>query len=258
MTITLPDWKARWITALRRLTLVDDELRLRTDLLATLASPQRPTILGFINSHAMNCLVTDESFGTALLQADHLLRDGTGMHILLRSMGMRPGLNLNGTDLIPRLVRAFDGRRIALYGTRPDAVSAAAERITQGLAPRSLVTEADGFQAEESYVQLALAQQPDLIVLGMGMPKQELVAQSLRAALKHPCLIVCGGAIIDFMGGKVRRAPRWVRAIGMEWCFRLLQEPARLGRRYVLGNPAFLVRTAKLLASSRGTRSGVA
>jgi exopolysaccharide biosynthesis WecB/TagA/CpsF family protein len=86
----------------------------------------------------------------------------------------------------------------------------------------------------------------------MGMPKQEAVAARL-AASGVPCLIVCGGAILDFLGGKVHRAPRWMRRLGCEWVFRLMSEPKRLFTRYVLGNPMFLLRT--LIFKERGLTS---
>jgi exopolysaccharide biosynthesis WecB/TagA/CpsF family protein len=76
----------------------------------------------------------------------------------------------------------------------------------------------------------------------MGMPKQEAVAARL-ANSGVPCLIVCGGAILDFLGGKVSRAPQWMRRLGCEWVFRLISEPKRLFTRYVVGNPMFLLRT---------------
>jgi exopolysaccharide biosynthesis WecB/TagA/CpsF family protein len=82
------------------------------------------------------------------------------------------------------------------------------------------------------------------------MPKQEQVAAQLRKQLSNGCLIVCGGAIIDFLGGKVTRAPLWVRNWGIEWMYRLAVEPKRLFKRYVIGNPKFLVRS---LALNKGT-----
>ena len=72
----------------------------------------------------------------------------------------------------------------------------------------------------------------------------------LRAALGFPCLIICGGAIIDFLGGKIPRAPRWMRRTGLEWAFRLALEPRRLFRRYVIGNPVFIARTLSLAATT--------
>lgn len=77
---------------------------------------------------------------------------------------------------------------------------------------------------------------------------------ALRAALGGPCLIVCGGAILDFLGGKVTRAPRWMRRAGLEWAYRLAREPRRLWQRYLRGNPLFLRRAFAM--ARRGLRRG--
>ena len=105
---------------------------------------------------------------------------------------------------------------------------------------------------------MAVAHSPALIVLGMGMPRQEQVARELRATLDHPCLIVCGGAIIDFLGGKTSRAPRWMRGAGLEWLFRLALEPRRLFKRYVIGNPLFIARALALAAGTAKPSRGAA
>ena len=77
------------------------------------------------------------------------------------------------------------------------------------------------------------------------------MAAALRTVISHPCLIVCGGAIIDFLGGKTPRAPLWMRQVGLEWVFRLALEPRRLFHRYVIGNPLFLMRALRLASASR-------
>jgi exopolysaccharide biosynthesis WecB/TagA/CpsF family protein len=94
---------------------------------------------------------------------------------------------------------------------------------------------------------------PELIVLGMGIPKQECLARELILTGNPKCspLVVCGGAILEFLGAKVPRAPEWMRRSGAEWLYRLSHEPARLCRRYLLGNPAFILR---LLAWRRDAR----
>jgi exopolysaccharide biosynthesis WecB/TagA/CpsF family protein len=136
---------------------------------------------------------------------------------------------------------AYRGRKVAFWGTRQPYLDQAAQRCKAefGIVP---VSVHDGFASVETYLQLVRREQPELIVLGMGMPKQEAVAAKL-AAIGGPCLIVCGGAILDFLGGKVSRAPEWLRRLGGEWLYRLLREPKRLFMRYVVGNPLFLLRT---------------
>lgn len=244
------DWQGRWRNLRAKVERVESEAQLEARL-ATLSDPERVRILAFVNAHAMNCAAASPEFFDALTSADTLFRDGAGMEQLYRACGQSPGLNLNGTDLIPQLVKRFDGRKIALLGTRNPFLVGAAEQIKATLAGRSVIVAMDGFQSERAYVEFIRSEAPDLIVLGMGMPKQELVASLIRREVERPCLIVCGGAIIDFLGGKVRRAPAWVRKAGLEWVFRLLLEPRRLFRRYVVGNPLFLSRVWRLVAAER-------
>lgn len=240
-----PDWQARWRELVQGVVRVHTE-RGERQLLASLAHPKEPTVLAFVNAHAMNSAAQSRKFFEALMSADIVLRDGAGMAILLRLLNQTPGLNLNGTDLIPKILRLYAGRPIALFGTQDPYLCRARERVTNELAPGSTVLTAHGFLETIDYVHLAARHKPDLIVLGMGMPRQEEVACVLRHAVGYRCLIVCGGAIIDFMGGKTSRAPAWMRRTGLEWAYRLALEPRRLFRRYVVGNPVFLARSLAL------------
>jgi N-acetylglucosaminyldiphosphoundecaprenol N-acetyl-beta-D-mannosaminyltransferase len=239
--MTHPAWRTHWRELTAHITLIQSEDQL-VQALDALAHVQKAHVLAFVNAHAMNCAAEDKTFFEALRAADTLYRDGIGMDIMYRMQGTPAGLNLNGTDLIPQLLVRFNGQSIALYGTQEPYLGQAAKSIAAGIAPNSLIQCADGFQPVSTYIELAKAQRPQLIVLGMGMPKQEQVAAQLRGQLSHACLIVCGGAIIDFMGGKVSRAPAWMRRLNVEWVYRLAMEPTRLFKRYVMGNPKFLYR----------------
>lgn len=241
------DWRRRWSLLLEKIERVQGPAEGQA-LLAELSHPRAPSVLAFANAHAMNSMAVSAPFFEAMRSADRVLRDGSGMATLFKLLRMEPGLNLNGTDLIPKLIHAFDGRSIALFGTREPYLENAWQRVRQDLAPHSAVIHANGFLDAEAYAALAAEHRPALIVLGMGMPRQEEVAAQLRGVLGYPCLIVCGGAIIDFLGGKTPRAPLWMRKTGLEWVFRLALEPRRLFQRYVIGNPLFLSR-ALLLAS---------
>lgn len=242
-------WQHHWQTIIQSLRVVadaDDEQR----LIEALARPQRATVLGFVNAHAMNLIARDHDYYKALSAADVLLRDGSGMSILFRRMGRVPGLNMNGTDFIPKLLSAYKGRRVALWGTQEPFLGNAAKQCEAAMAVK-VVSAHHGFADVQTYLDLARHYQPELVVLGMGMPRQEIVAASL-AASGVPCLIVCGGAILDFLGGKVNRAPQWMRGLGCEWVFRLVSEPKRLFRRYVVGNPVFILRTLACTAPNGG------
>ncbi len=197
-------------------------------------------IVSFVNAHAVNLMVKDEGLFKALTNSNTLLRDGSGMKILMNWLGREPGANLNGTDLIPRIIERFKGKKISVYGTQEPWLSKGCDEIVAR--GGDIVSKLDGFQETKAYADDISTVQPDLIILAMGMPKQELVSMALRDGAEHSCTIVNGGAIIDFLAERVNRAPLVWRKLGMEWLYRLIQEPKRLFNRYVIGNVVFLTR----------------
>ncbi len=238
------NWQHHWQFLLQKMTYLETEHDIDIWLKQLLEKPST-LVVAFVNAHAMNSVAACDTFFRALSAADVIFRDGSGLELLLKSLKMSPGLNLNGTDLIPRIIQQFDNQKIALLGTQEPYLEQAKQYILAMLAPNSQIVTSNGFESDASYVDLVKQFRPDLVILGMGMPKQELVAQVLRSNLQQPCLIVCGGAVIDFLGGKVQRAPLWLRQAGVEWLYRLWLEPRRLFKRYVIGNPLFILR-AKL------------
>lgn len=230
-----------------KLTLIKEEAAL-ADHLKSLEQSGSPKILAFANAQAFNLASRDAAFFEALSAADTLFRDGIGVKIACKFTKRDPGLNLNGTDLIPELIEAYRGKKIAVFGAEADWLDTAVSKL-EAAGHRGIIA-CHGFQADEVYLDKARETQPDLIVLAMGMPRQERLAIQLRDALAQAGatggLIVNGGAIVDFMAGKVPRAPEWVRKAGLEWAFRLGQEPQRLFKRYVVGNPIFLMRMLRL------------
>jgi N-acetylglucosaminyldiphosphoundecaprenol N-acetyl-beta-D-mannosaminyltransferase len=247
-TVDSPVWQPRWQELVKGLVRVHSEQG-EQQLLDWLVGPGEPRVLAFINAHAMNAAAVSKKFFDSLMSADLLLRDGIGMAILLRLLNQQPGLNLNGTDLIPKILERCGGKTVALFGTQDPYLSQARAALTTRV-PGVRCVAAHGFLETGRYIRLAVAHRPVVIVLGMGMPRQEEVAEALRAAIGFPCLIVCGGAIIDFLGNKTSRAPAWLRHAGLEWTYRLALEPSRLFRRYVLGNPLFIARAVTLAAQT--------
>lgn len=207
----------------------------------------KPVRVAFLNAHGLNLCFQNTGFLNHLLESDYVFRDGLGMNILFKMLGINPGLNLNGTDLIPKIIALYSGYDVALLGTREPYLGKAANVVKkEGVMP---VLMLDGFQKDDAYLEAARNQPASLIILAMGMPKQERIASLLADNLDYPCLIICGGAILDFMSGKVARAPLIFRRMGMEWLYRLGQEPGRLFRRYVIGNFVFLLRSLRLATS---------
>lgn len=234
-------WREHWTTLIKNIKIIHSAEE-SDSLLRELASFKKATVLAFVNSHAMNTVVKDKVFNEALCAADIILLDGSGMAILYRMMGLPSGLNMNGTDFIPKILSAFRGRTVAFWGTQTPYLDLAAKHCETKYENHVISTE-NGFHELEYYVELAIKLQPDLIILGMGMPKQERLAQAIRQSGNVNSLIVCGGAIIDFIGGRSPRAPKWMQSLGIEWIFRFALEPKRLYKRYIVGNPLFLYRT---------------
>jgi len=238
------------------MTLVDEIrlIRKNPDRLINEMMADRNYVVSFVNAHAMNLACQSAQFMHALRSADLLLRDGAGMQILLTAIGKDPGLNMNGTDFIPKLILACKDHPIALCGSTASTAAAAAAWLEQSGAHK--VTHCDGFQPLNHYLQMLRAQRPRIVILGMGMPKQELLSAMIARDLPGPMLVINGGAILDFMAHRVRRAPRLMRRLGLEWVFRLLLEPHRLWRRYLLGNFIFLWRTAQIMLTRRNPKPG--
>lgn len=220
--------------------------------LEALPKTQKPQVVSFVNAHAVNLMMKNKDLFQALTESETLLRDGSGMKVLMKWVGREPGQNLNGTDLIPRIIDEFCTKEqndqcektIAVFGTQEPWLSKGCEAIsTRG---GKVVSRLDGFQDEAVYVE-SLKQVPvDLVILAMGMPKQEKVSMALRDAVDTPCTIINGGAYIDFVAERVKRAPLAWRKLGIEWLYRLLQEPKRLFGRYVVGNVIFMMRALML------------
>jgi exopolysaccharide biosynthesis WecB/TagA/CpsF family protein len=209
----------------------------------------------FVNAHCINVAAQDDAYARLLGDAPFLFADGVGMAIAARMHGVRFANNVNGTDLFPRLCRAAAAADVplGLLGARPGVAAACAQRmqaITPGL---RVVWSAHGYLTTgEEAIQLEHlnASGAGILLVAKGVPQQEHWIASNCARLAAP-VILGVGALFDFYSGLVPRAPRVVRQLQSEWLYRLLREPRRLSRRYLLGNPAFLARTVSWRATGR-------
>lgn len=225
---------------LNKLCLVNNYEQALNKVTKEYALAKGPVVVSYVNAHAFNLCFEQPEFRNAILQSDLVFRDGKGMEILCRSMGVPEGINMCGTDSIPMILERFKGSRVAVLGsTDPYLTNAVGVLIAKG---HQVVLRKNGFCDMQKYIGWLKAKRPQVILLGMGMPKQELLSKMLKEQLGYKCLIINGGAIIDQFGKKLSRAPLWMRKRGLEWLYRLVQEPRRLFNRYVVGNIAFLQR----------------
>lgn len=250
MTVQNPATKNRISTGQKVWALLTKVIYLQNEdavgnMLSQLKTSQGPLVLSFLNAHAVNLAVNDDSFFKNLMSSQVLLRDGVGIKIAASSLGFIPGKNMNGTDFIPQILQTFSGESIALFGTKDPNLSIAKEVIAKKYSG-NVLESLHGFLSPEEYLSSAQRLRPRVIILAMGMPKQESVAELLKQGLKHQCLIINGGAILDYISNQVPRAPVLFRQWGFEWLWRLMIEPKRLWKRYLIGNGQFLLRILKI------------
>lgn len=208
-----------------------------------------PAIVVFANAHALNLAARDARFRADLRRADLVLNDGSGLALAARLQGRRFPANLNGSDLTPRIlaVAAAHDWSVFLLGAEPGVAEEAGERLVVANPGLRVVGTQHGFTApsETADVVQAIAERaPDLLLVAMGNPHQEQWLVDNLAATGAP-LGIGVGAYLDFVVQRVPRAPAWMNRAGIEWLFRLYQEPGRMWRRYVLGNPLFVWRVVR-------------
>jgi len=199
----------------------------------------------FVNAHTLNLAAANPDYRALLNTGSSVFGDGTGVRWAARMKGVDVRDNLNGTDFVPKLLESTPGRRYFLLGADADTILRAAAVAEMRFPNWTQTGFHHGFlcdsQLDANVVRLINAAQPDVLLVGMGNPHQERWIYEHRAALSVPVCVGVGG-LFDFWAGNVTRAPRWLRHLGQEWIWRLLQQPGEKARRYLLGNPLFLRR----------------
>lgn len=220
--------------------------------------------VSFVNAHCVNIASRDAQYRQALAESELVLADGSGVLTGARLLGAPLKHNLNGTDLGPRLCAraAREGRSVFLLGGQPGVAEQAAARLVS-LSPglRIAGIHPGFFKPEDEAAILAQinAARPDMLLVALGVPRQELwIAQHWEQLDVGAALAV--GALFDFLAERFKRAPAWMRRLGIEWTFRLIQEPGRLWKRYLIGNLTFECRVllaAMNPASRRAARQSI-
>jgi alpha-1,3-mannosyltransferase len=199
-------------------------------------------IVAFGNANLLNLARRNGDVRDALRRFI-ILNDGIGADIASRVLfGAKFAENLNGTDFVPYfLSRLRPGVRIFLLGARPGVAERAASALLERYPQHAVVGVRHGYGDIRSPELLGAIRSltPHLILVALGNPAQELwLARHFDAT--GCALGIAVGALFDFMAGEYSRAPRWIRAVRLEWLYRLAIEPRRLASRYLMGNPSFL------------------
>lgn len=216
------------------------------DWIVRRAQHRHKTLLNFVNAHCLNTACTHPAYRRVLEQSTRLLPDGSGVSLALRLQGKQLIENLNGTDLFPHLCAAAAQRGLSIYllGAEPGIAARVGDNMVRRYPQLRIAGCRDGFFGDDqndAVIDAINRSGADILLVAMGVPRQELwLAQNLDRLQSTVNMGV--GGLFDFYSERISRAPLWLRRMGMEWTWRLLQEPGRMWRRYVLGNPVFVLR----------------
>ena len=191
--------------------------------------------------------------------AEIIVADGTPLVWASRLLGTPLPERIAGSDLVWSLAKraAATGRKLSLLGGATGAATGAAQQFTSSFPNLTIasvsspkVTEQPTNEEINAVLGTLRSAKPDIVYVALGSPKQERLIAALRPALPETWWIGVGVSL-SFVAGQVERAPKWIQQLGLEWAHRMLQEPDRLLRRYLLNNLPF---TLRLLGHSLAIR----
>ncbi|WP_045861139.1 WecB/TagA/CpsF family glycosyltransferase [Teredinibacter purpureus] len=200
----------------------------------------------FVNVNSVNLAHDNKDFLETLNCGDYVFADGSGVRLGAKHNGINLRDNLNGTDLLPHICTQANARKQSLYllGSAPGVASTAAKNLQIQFPGLVIAGTQHGFfnQEQEADVIADINQSgADICLVAMGSPIQESWVSRNKDKLNTHTTMAVGG-LFDFYSGRISRCPMWMRELGMEWMYRLMQEPKAKFNRYVVGNPLFLLR----------------
>lgn len=208
----------------------------------------RPHLVFNVNVDICMQARRDAELAAILHAADLVLVDGTPMVWAARLLGTPLPERVSGSDFLPWFcgIAAESGYRLFFLGAGPGVAQRAKEAVEELLPDLSIVgtySPPYGFEHNDEenrrIVELVRRASPDVLFVAFGAPKEQKWLYRFRDDLGVPVAMGVGSSF-DYLAGRLKRAPRWIQALGLEWIYRLAQEPKRLWRRYLLSDPPFI------------------
>lgn len=229
---------------LRNLHIVESKEELRQ-------IPEGKTLINTINAHSYNVAQKDVLFAEALAKGDYLIPDGAS---IVKACRWRKGLSrpterIAGWDLFEMEMGRLNeqvGKTVMFMGSSEKVLGLVRQRCKVDYPNLMVETYSPPYKPEFSdednrlIIEAINHANPDLLWIGMTAPKQEKWTYSHWEQLQIHCHVGTIGAVFDFFAGTVKRAPLWWQKNSLEWLYRLLKEPRRMWRRYIIGNVKFL------------------
>jgi N-acetylglucosaminyldiphosphoundecaprenol N-acetyl-beta-D-mannosaminyltransferase len=225
---------------------------------------KQPSLVFSFNVDLCMKVQRDAELRSAYRAADMVLVDGTPMMWAARFLGSPLPARVSGSDLLPLFcnVAAREGYRVFLLGAAPEVGKRAKEWLEQrnpGLKVVGTYSPPFGFEHDKNesaaIVNIVRQAAPDALFAAFGPSKQEKWLTRFRDALQVPVSMGVGSSL-DYLAGRLKRAPMWMQRAGLEWTYRLAQEPRRLARRYLVEDPPFVYHIVKERLRIRGLPTG--
>ena len=218
---------------------------------AELASlPEGKLLINTVNAHSYNTARKDSLFAEALMNGDVLIPDGVSIVKACKWIKAKsqPKERIAGWDLFSFEMEKLEkkGGTVMFMGSSQKVLDLIVKRAAEVYPHLKVVTYSPPYKPEfsdednKAIIDAINAANPDLLWIGMTAPKQEKWTYSHWKELDIHCHVGTIGAAFDFFAGTVERAPMWWQRHGLEWLYRLLKEPKRMWRRYIIGNALFL------------------
>lgn len=199
----------------------------------------------YVNADCMLITQKNKEYRLVLNTADLVYADGVGVVYGAKLWGHTLPGRSTAADFMPDFCRTFadKGLRLFFLGAKPGVARAAADRLMEKIPHLMVVGTHHGYFKQEETQQVIAevnGADPDIVVIGFGAPAQELWIRDHAGQLNASVLWGVGG-LFDFLSGRTPRGPQWLLDNGFEWLCRLIAEPKRLWRRYLLGNTKFVL-----------------
>ena len=218
---------------------------------AELASlPEGKLLINTVNAHSYNTARKDSLFAEALMNGDVLIPDGVSIVKACKWIKAKsqPKERIAGWDLFSFEMEKLEkkGGTVMFMGSSQKVLDLIVKRAAEVYPYLKVVTYSPPYKPEfsdednKAIIDAINAANPDLLWIGMTAPKQEKWTYSHWKELDIHCHVGTIGAVFDFFAGTVERAPMWWQEHGLEWLYRLMKEPKRMWRRYIIGNALFL------------------
>lgn len=212
------------------------------------ALPEGKVLINTINAHSYNTARKDAAFAEALLKGDALIPDGASIVLAFKFLRHKNIERIAGWDLFLHEMDKLNrkGGVCFFLGSSEETLRKIKAKAAGVYPDIRIETYSPPYKAEFSeednrwMIEAVNRAKPDLLWVGMTAPKQEKWAYAHLKELDVNGPIGTIGAVFDFFAGNIRRAPLWWQKHGMEWLYRLIKEPKRMWKRYIIGNTLFL------------------